>query len=57
MTAPKSTDYALYFAIGLLTAWQGFQFALSREAIGSALLAGLVALKAKRSGNGKENGS
>lgn len=40
---------ALYAAIGGLTAWQGLKYAMTFEAVMTAILAALVAAKAKTS--------
>lgn len=52
----ESADYILYAAIGALTAAQAVQDWRNPQSYIAILLAALVALKAKRSGNGKNEG-
>lgn len=45
----EQADYLLYFGVGTGIAWQAADYGLDYRAIAGALIAGLLALKAKRS--------
>lgn len=47
-------DYLLYFTIAFLTAWQVSNFKYNTASLLGSLLAGLIALKAKRSDGDKD---